>query len=107
MLISKVPISDEELKQLYGKMAQKLDLVNLVPTSISFQGRPLDILHKRPMFSPMFRKNRSALRDVFICGRQIGKTVSISSSILMHCWWRNYFRMLYVCLLYTSDAADE
>jgi hypothetical protein len=96
MLISKVPISDEELKQLYGKMAQKLDLVNLVPTSISFQGRPLDILHKRPMFSPMFRKNRSALRDVFICGRQIGKTVSISSSILMHCWWRNYFRMLYV-----------
>jgi hypothetical protein len=91
-----IPVSKEELQSIYRKLAPKLDLVNLVPSSISFQGKPLDILHRRPMFSPMFRKERTALKDVYMCGRQIGKTVSISSSILMNCWWREFFRLLYV-----------
>jgi hypothetical protein len=96
MIDTTTSISKEELQQLYSKLAPRLDLVNMVPSSISFQGKPLDILHRRPMFSPMFRKTRKALKDVYMCGRQIGKTVSISSSILMHCWWREFFRLLYV-----------
>ena len=91
-----VPVSDTELQDIYARMAHKMDLVHLVPSSITFQGKPLDILHRRPMFKRMFEKDRPVLRDVYICGRQLGKTVSISSSILMHCWWRQFFRMLYV-----------
>ena len=96
MSIPKIPVNDEELQSLYAQLAHKIDLVNLVPSSITFQGKPLDIQNRRPMFANMFHKQRTALRDVYMCGRQIGKTVSISSSILMHCWWRNFFRMLYV-----------
>ena len=91
-----VPVSDTELQDIYARMAHKMDLVHLVPSSITFQGKPLNILNRRPMFKRMFEKDRPVLRDVYICGRQLGKTVSISSSILMHCWWRQFFRMLYV-----------
>lgn len=81
---------------MYAVLAPNMELVHMVPLSISFQGKPLDILHRRPMFQEMFKKERPVLKDVYICGRQLGKTVSISSSILMHCWWRDYFRMLYI-----------
>jgi phage FluMu protein Com len=77
-------------------LSDKIDLVDLVPLTIKFQGRALDIKKRRPMFAPIFKRLRSPKKIVYLCGRQIGKTTSIGGSILMDCLWRDHFNCLYV-----------
>lgn len=66
---------------MYAVLAPNMELVHMVPLSISFQGKPLDILHRRPMFQEMFKKGRPVRKDVYICGRQIGKFLSLDTPI--------------------------
>jgi len=51
------------------------------------------------MFAGIFSKTRKVRKHVYMCARQLGKSTSISASILMNCWWRSYFRVMYVAPL--------
>jgi len=89
-------VTQQEIERLLHAAGSSIDLYDLVPLTVKFQGKPLDIKHRRPMFCPMFQKHRKHKKVVYICGRQIGKTTGIGSSILMDSTWREHFRSAYV-----------
>jgi len=97
-------ISDEELSNALNGARGKIDLLDLVPLSFSFKGGPLDIANRRPMFSELFRSTRTPRKDVYLCGRQLGKTVSIGGNIAMNSTWRKDFTTIYIAplALYTQ-----
>ena len=94
--IVKPHYSDKEVEQMFSMLSDQIDLVDLVPLTIKFQGKPLDIKNRRPMFSPVFKKVKVPKKDVYLSARQIGKTVAAGSSMVMDCVWRDHFRVLYV-----------
>lgn len=59
-----------------------MDLDDLLPLTLNLDGRPFDVKGARPMFAPLFRKDPVARRQIFLCGRQIGKAECVDSEIL-------------------------
>ncbi len=64
----------------------------------------MDVKTKRPMFAPLFRKNRESVREIYLCGRQVAKTTSAAASIVMNMIMREYFRIMYVAPLQVYTA---
>jgi hypothetical protein len=91
--------SEKEIERMFTLLSDQVDLVDLVPATLMFQGKSLDIKNRRPMFAPVFSKKRSIKKYVYLCSRQLGKTVSAASSMTMDCLWRNHFNVLYVAPL--------
>ena len=81
-----------------------LKMVDLLPLTLAFQGRPMNMRENRPMFRPLFERVPTATKQLFLCGRQVGKTFSANAAMLMHLLWRRYFKVLYVTplALYTD-----
>jgi len=92
-------ISDDEMCEALRNAGDKVDIVDLVPLSFTFKGGPLNIKDRRPMFSELFRNRRTPKKDVYLCGRQIGKTVSTAANIVMNCTWRKDFSTVYIAPL--------
>jgi hypothetical protein len=86
---------DAGLLEYFGRC----DFHDMLPQTLLLDGKPMNVSTRRPMFKPLFEKNRRAKKNVFICGRQLGKTASIAASTLMNLIWREYFRILYVAPL--------
>lgn len=64
----------------------------------------MNVRENRPMFRPLFERLPPAPKQLFLCGRQVGKTFGANAAILMHLIWRKFFRILYVTplALYTD-----
>lgn len=90
--------SVRELSELEDRI-QDLDFVDLLPMSLLLDNKPFNVKKARPMFAPLFRKNPIAKRQIFLCGRQIGKTASAAGYCTMNTSWREGFRVLYVAPL--------
>jgi len=98
-ILAKRPVSPKEAAQLVRHFSQGLDFLELLPQTLTFQGHPMDVANRRPMFSPLFRKQREAQREISLCGRQTGKTSSAAASMLMNLIWRQHFDIMYLAPL--------
>lgn len=100
--ITQVPptaaITAREVSQLEDRI-QDLDFVDLLPLSLTLDNKPFNVHKARPMFSPLFRREPIARRQIFLCGRQIGKTASAAGYCTINTTWRKGFRVLYVAPL--------
>lgn len=101
---NEAPPVTAELQARVRQMISEADQVDLIPLTIPLNGRPMNIRKARPMFTPLFRKEPLARRQMFLCGRQIGKTVSAAAAATMNLLWRFMFKVLYVAplALYTN-----
>jgi hypothetical protein len=95
-LVSKV--TADQFHQV-EEWAKSSDLIDLLPLSLQLDSKPFDVMKARPMFSPLFRREPIARRQIFLCGRQIGKTASAAGYCTMNTTWREGFRVLYVAPL--------
>jgi len=91
--------SREELGRYFQTIAPGMDFLELLPFTLQLGGRPMDVAVRRPMFAPLFRKKRRSRREIFKCGRQVGKTSNAAGSMMMNLVWRKNFRILYVAPL--------
>ena len=92
-------ISQEEILSLVARHSDKLDFLNLLPLTLQLNGKPFNVAERRPMFAPLFRKKRTAKREIYLCSRQVSKTTSAGGSMMMNLLWRSFFRILYVAPL--------
>jgi hypothetical protein len=72
------------------------DLLKLLPLTLKLHGKPMDVANRRPLFAPLFRKERRARREIYKCSRQVAKTTSAAGSMMMNLIWRQMFRIMYV-----------
>jgi hypothetical protein len=78
-----------------------VDFLKLLPITLNLHGRPMDVATRRPLFAPLFRKEKRSRREIFKCSRQVSKTTSAAASMLMDMIWRPEFRVAYVTPLAT------
>jgi phage FluMu protein Com len=85
--LSNVKFSDKDLQKMLSQLNDQIDLVDLVPLTVQFQGKPLDIKNKRPMFSPVFKRVKKPKKIVYLCARQVGKAQSLDTPIVTPSGW--------------------
>ena len=73
----------------------------ILPAVLPLDGKPMNVHKNRPMFKPLFTKTRKCAKEIYMCGRQIGKTVSGSASMILHMVVRRGFRVMYIAPLST------
>lgn len=92
------PVTDELVKKAMDRV-REMDFIDLLPSTLRLDNRPFDVKNARPMFAPLFRRTPVAPRQIFLCGRQVGKTASAAGYCAMNLFWREMFRILYVAPL--------
>ena len=85
--------------QEFQDWAESHDFVDLLPLSLKLDNKPFNVHKARPMFAPLFRREPIARRQIFLCGRQLGKTASAAGYCTMNLAWRQGFRIMYVAPL--------
>lgn len=76
-----------------------IDFDDVLPLAFKLEGKPMNVKKRRPMFCPMFKKNRKCRREMYMSARQVGKTAGASGSILTHANLRQDFNIMYVAPL--------
>ena len=80
-------IAAKDLQILVDASDGVLDFDDLLPMSFKLDGKPMDVKNRRPMFRPLFTKKRKARRTIFLCGRQIGKALSVNTLLPTPTGW--------------------
>lgn len=89
----------DEFQRLVEATEGLIDFDELLPTILDLDGKPMNVVDRRPMFRPLFKRVRQARREVYICGRQLGKSASAAASMVMNLNMRRGFRIMYVAPL--------
>lgn len=76
-----------------------MNLLHLLPMTLNLHGQPMDVANRRPLFAPVFRKEKRTRREIYKCSRQVSKTTSAAGAMMMNLIWRMMFRVLYVAPL--------
>lgn len=92
------PVFSVKDRQAVREIIKNMDLIDLLPVWFRFNGKPLDISGRRPLFIPLFTK-RKAKKQLWICGRQIGKTLSATARMCGSLIHIPNYRMMYVAPL--------
>lgn len=71
----------------FKEWSEQADFVDLLPLSLNLDGKPFNISKARPMFAPLFRKKPIAKRQIFLCGRQLGKALALDTPIPTPTGW--------------------
>lgn len=88
-----------EFQHLVSATEGIIDFDEMLPRILQLDGKPMNVVDRRPMFRPLFKRVRKSRREVYICGRQIGKSASAGGSMVTHLNLRRGFRSLYVAPL--------
>ncbi len=101
MLRTRQPGMDFQDQMLAMMRNKNTDFLDLVPMTLKLQGKPMDVAGRRPLFAPLFRRDRKTRREIFKCGRQVSKTTNSNAVMMMNMLWRQMFRVSYVVPLST------
>lgn len=53
----------------------------LLPLTFRLDGKPMDVINRRPMFRQLFKFKPHAKRQIWMCGRQVGKAEDVDTEI--------------------------
>jgi Phage terminase large subunit (GpA) len=90
--VAGAPISMSDLR----RVLERFDFDTVLPCVLKLKGKAMNVAERRPMFRPLFARKRKAKKEIYICGRQIGKTASEAAAALMNLIFRERFEVLYV-----------
>jgi hypothetical protein len=82
------PLNDEESKCLSQHLLRTMPFHDLLPYTFLLDGKPMDVNLRRPMFVPLFERDRKCKKEIYLCGRQIGKCLNIETPILTTQGWK-------------------
>ena len=86
----------EFFNQILGMSRHKDSFLDLVPMTLKLQGKPMDVAGRRPLFAPLFRREKKTRREIYKCARQVSKTTNANAIAMMDMVWREMFRTMYV-----------
>jgi hypothetical protein len=70
------------LQHMLGMAHQSgTDFLDMVPMTLKLQGKPMDVAGRRPLFAPLFQREKRTRRDIYKCARQVSKPLALDTPI--------------------------
>lgn len=91
-------------KWLLQEFGDDVDFGDILPFTLKLAGKPMDVKTRRPMFAPLFRKNRESVREIYLCARQVAKALDVRTPIPTPNGWTTMGQVRVGDLVFGSDG---